>query len=116
MEVNNKDLCLSFYRAVKRNSLCLICNTNENIQFHHIIPAEKLTEVYKVAAMGNMRLLRDEFNKTVPLCDADHKAVHKGRITGWLLGKTVHGGYSDHSQAIKHMPYLNRLEVTHERC
>lgn len=105
------DLCIAFYKAVKRRSFCLICHDTDNIEFHHISPADKLSEVTKVAKLGNLDLLKAEFNKTLPLCSRDHKAVHAGRIKGWLFGRTIHGKPSDAREAVKFMPFLDKLEV-----
>ena len=104
------DLCQAFYLAVKRQSFCLICRSPE-VQFHHVFPEHKIAEVCKVAKLGNMNLLIDEFNKVVPLCEPDHRAVHRGRIKGWLFGRTVHGAPSHANEAVKHMPFLERIEM-----
>lgn len=103
-----RNLTWDFYRAVKDKSCCLICG-NTKTQMHHVSPAEKVSEIGKIAQTGNMGLLRHEFSKVVPLCDACHRAVHKGKIAGWMNGVTNYGKLSNDRVARRYMPFLEYI-------
>ena len=100
------DLTRSFYKAVKEQSSCLICDTDRNVQFHHVKPSEKISELGKIAMLGDMDLLVVEFNKCVALCEKHHQYVHGGLISGWLDGKFNNGRRSSGHIAMRFMPYL----------
>lgn len=99
------ELSLVFYKVIKHHSHCLICNAPQ-IQMHHVAPREKISEVYKIAANGDMAATINEINKCVPLCDPHHRAVHKGNIPGWLDGKHDNGRSSDSFMVQQYRPYL----------
>lgn len=101
-------LTWDFYQAVKERSFCLICNSPDH-QFHHVRPAEKIGEIARIARVGNLDLLKHEFNKCVPLCEACHRAVHKGRIAGWMDGATNYGRISNDRVARRYMPFLEYI-------
>ena len=100
------DLTRSFYKAVKDQSTCLICDTDKSVQFHHVDPSNKTSEVGKIAMLGDMQLLVIEFNKCVSLCEKHHQYVHGGLISGWLEGKFNNGRKSSGHIAKQFMPYL----------
>ena len=100
------DLTRSFYKAVKDQSTCLICDTDKNVQFHHVKPSEKISELGKIAMFGDMKLLVIEFNKCVSLCEKHHQYVHGGLISGWLEGEFNNGRKSSGHIAKQFMPYL----------
>jgi len=100
------DLTRSFYKAVKDQSTCLICDTDKSVQFHHVDPSNKTSEVGKIAMLGDMQLLVIEFNKCVSLCEKHHQYVHGGLISGWLEGKFNNGRKSSGHIAMRFMPYL----------
>jgi hypothetical protein len=101
------ELGLIFYKTVKHHSHCLLCHSTYNLQFHHVEPDQKVSEVFKIASAGDLAATIRELNKCVPLCDPDHKAVHKGLIKGWLKGQFENGRQSDALHALPYMPYLN---------
>ncbi len=98
-------LTWAFYQAVKERSFCLICNTPDH-QFHHTRPAHKIAEIGKLARLGNMDLLKHEFEKVVPLCDVHHRGVHRGHIDGWMDGVNDKGKLSNDHKARRFMPWL----------
>lgn len=98
-------LTWEFYLAVKDMSYCVICGV-AHTQMHHCRPADKITEVGRIARLGNMDLLRHEINKTIPLCDAHHRAVHRGRISGYMDGAYDDGRPSRGHLAARFMPWL----------
>lgn len=100
------DLCVAFYKAVKDRCKCLICAAS-NPQFHHVSPSEKISEVHRIARIGNMDLLVNEFNKCVPLCEIHHRDVHSGKTAGWLDGLFDNGRKSDSIIAMRYMPFLD---------
>lgn len=100
------ELATVFYKVIKHNSYCVICGSPD-IQFHHVNPAQKLSEIYRVAKMGDMRATITELQKCIPLCQIHHTAVHKGQILGYLDGKFDNGGKSTAHNAAKFMPYLS---------
>lgn len=104
------DLTVAFYKAAKKRCFCFICG-DPVIQLHHVRPDQKVAEVAKIARFGDMASLRAEFNKCVPLCDRDHRAVHLGKIKGWMLGQTVHGVDSHDHEARKWMPMLDVIGI-----
>ena len=100
------DVGIAFYKAVKHNSHCLVCEAKE-VTFHHVNPQEKLTTVSKIAHHGGLIDLINEFNKCVPLCWTHHKEVHVGFRRGWLNGITEKGDRSHDLVAKKYMPYIS---------
>jgi hypothetical protein len=100
------DLSVAFYKAVKRNSHCLVCDTKESVTFHHVEPDKKTAELGKMAHRGSLINLIDEFNKCVPLCWAHHKEVHNGQRIGWLNGLDDKGKISHPLIAQRYMPYI----------
>ena len=98
-------LTWEFYKAVKEISYCVICKEKEH-QFHHVCPAEKISEIGKIARFGNISLLRHEFSKVIPLCDACHKSVHRGKKNGWMDGVADNGVKSSDYIARRWMPWL----------
>jgi hypothetical protein len=99
------DVGFAFYKAVKRNSFCLVCENSE-VTFHHVNPSEKLDTIGKIAQRGALIDLVAEFNKCVPLCWTHHREVHSGLRQGWLDGLTDKGKQSHHLIAQKYMPYV----------
>jgi hypothetical protein len=83
-----------------------ILNASYNIQFHHIFPAEKVSEVHKIAKSGDLKATIAELDKCLPVCDPDHRAIHKGLRRGWLSGQFDNGKPSDALLALPYMPYL----------
>lgn len=98
------ELAVVFYKIIKHHSHCLMCGSPQT-QFHHVCPEEKIAEVYKVASKGDLFATIKEIDKCVPLCDPDHRAVHKGRIPGWMNGKHDNGRLSQAFMAAQYMPY-----------
>jgi hypothetical protein len=100
------DLTRSFYKAVKEQSSCLICDTDRNVQFHHVDPSKKVSEVGKIAMFGDPESLVAELNKCVTLCEKHHQYVHGGMINGWLKGRFNNGKISNDNIAIQFMPII----------
>lgn len=107
------ELAIVFYKIVKHNSKCLICGS-PSIQMHHVCPKEKISEVFRIASSGDLKSTIREINKCVPLCDPDHRAVHKGIIPGWMEGPYDGGhGFSKAFAAEKYRPYLQYFSKRH---
>lgn len=109
--MRNNEASVAFYKAVKAKAFCCICNTKDEVQLHHVRPLEKVSEVIKIAHMGNMGMLIAEFNKCVGLCDTHHRHVHEGRIQGWMWGRFNNGRESHGMRAGQYMPYLDVLGI-----
>lgn len=90
---------------MKEASYCVICG-EKNIQFHHCNPAEKVSEIGKLARLGNLPLLRAEFAKVIPLCEAHHRGTHRGHIQGYMNGTFDNGKPSSDHHALRFMPWL----------
>lgn len=103
------ELALVFYKTIKHNSNCLICGSSYNIQFHHCEPEQKISEIFKIAKGGDLRATIEEMQKCVPVCDPDHRAIHRGLRRGWLKGEFDNGRPSHAIEALPYMPYLNWL-------
>lgn len=103
------ELAMVFYKHVKHNSHCMVCGSAEHVTFHHIKPADKVTEILKVARWGDMVATVSELNKTIPICEHDHQRIHKGNLRGWLDGHFDNGRPSTAEYAYQYSPYLNWL-------
>jgi hypothetical protein len=103
------DLATRFHQHVKANSKCMVCGSFEHITFHHIKPADKFSEVCKIARTGDLTATVNELNKTIPICEMDHTRIHRGRLSGWLDGQFDNGGVSTGQFAYQYSPYLNWL-------
>lgn len=100
------ELSILFYKTVKHNSACMICGTNNNLQFHHVEPADKISEVHKIAKNNDLATTIAEMNKCLPICDSDHRGIHKGLRRGWLKGHFDNGKPSNALFALPYLPYL----------
>ena len=101
------ELTYQFYRAVKSSTSCVVpkCRIRD-VQFHHVIPEEKKHNIAEIARHGTIEELTAELKKCVPVCDGHHKAIHAGRLRGYLVGRFNSGEQTwDDSAARKHMPY-----------
>jgi hypothetical protein len=105
------NLCLDFYMAVKPHMRCCICHRKDGVQLHHVRPADKISEVIKVAKCGIFTDLIDEFNKCVGVCDEHHREIHRGVRQGWLDGKYDNGKASHAMIARQFMPYLDWISL-----
>lgn len=103
------ELATQFYKHTKHNSRCMVCGSVEHLNFHHIKPADKVTEILKVARWGDLPATISELNKTIPVCEHDHKRIHKGNLRGWLDGHFDNGKPSTAEYAMQYSPYLNWL-------
>ena len=103
------ELAMKFHQHVKLNSRCMICGSFEHITFHHIKPADKFAEICKISRMGDLPAVIREFNKTIPICELDHRRIHQGKLSGWLDGKFDNGKPSKGHFAYQYSPYLHWL-------
>lgn len=101
------ELALQFYKHTKHHSKCMVCGSAEHLNFHHIRPADKITEILKVARYGDMVATVAELQKTIPICEHDHKRIHRGQLRGWLDGHFDNGEPSTGQYAYQYSPYLN---------
>lgn len=103
------EIAIVFYKHIKHNSRCMVCGSVEHVTFHHIAPRDKVTEIFKVAVHGDLPATVEEIQKTVPICEHDHKRIHKGNLRGWLDGHFDNGKPSTAEYAMQYSPYLNWL-------
>lgn len=101
------EIALQFYKHIKHNSKCMVCGSNEHLNFHHVKPADKITEIFKIVSQGDLQATVEEMQKCVPLCEFDHKRVHQGKLHGWLDGYYDNGKPSNARLAYQYAPYLN---------
>lgn len=72
-----------WYKEYKENLECVCCGSKKNIELHHIYPkGDPRYDKYDTVAMMvwlNMDLgdVKDEVNKTIPLCRQCHVEYHK---------------------------------------
>lgn len=105
------DLTRTFYHVAKRQMKCVICRSPNDIDMHHVKPAEKVNTVYALSYSGDIASLVVEFKKCIPICRPHHKDVHMGRFTGWMDGKFDNGKLSSGYKAAKYMPYISRVPL-----
>lgn len=101
------ELAMIFYKHVKHHSKCMVCGSVEHLNMHHIAPADKITEILKIARHGDMVATIAEIQKTIPVCEFDHRRIHRGQLKGWLDGYFDNGKLSTAENAYKYSPYLN---------
>ncbi len=65
-----------WYKKYKVQQHCVLCGTNEDIEFHHLHD-KKMKVSTMVRHATNLQKLIHEINKCIPLCGACHKVVHK---------------------------------------
>ena len=72
---NIEGQCKLFIQALSNNSTCVLCNSNDNIEFDHIDPKQK---VYKLSdyswwkCHGGVKAMKEESKKCRPLCRFCH--------------------------------------------
>lgn len=103
------ELAIIFYKHVKHNSKCMVCGSAECLNFHHIRPADKTMEILKIARHGDLPSTIAELEKCIPVCEFDHKRIHKGQLQGWLDGHFDNGRPSHAAHAMQYAPYLQWL-------
>lgn len=103
------EIALAFYKHIKHNSKCMVCGSTEHLNFHHIKPVDKITEIFKLVSCGDLTATVTEMNKCIPLCEFDHRRVHQGKLHGWLDGHYDNGKQSVGHLAYQYAPYLNWL-------
>jgi hypothetical protein len=101
------ELAYDFYQAIKNNSKCMVCGSPDHLNFHHVTPADKVTEIIKIIRMGDLPGSVAELQKTIPVCEDDHRRIHKGQLKGWLNGQFNSGQPSTAEHAKQYMPYVN---------
>ena len=75
--------CKSFIQELSKNSTCVQCNSNDNIEFDHIDPTLKLQRLGKYdwwSWNGGVEAMKEELKKCRPLCRFCHdqqKTTHK---------------------------------------
>lgn len=71
-----------FLNNYKKNLHCLICKENESccLDFHHLNPEQKITEIARLMKGGSLRKLKEELLKCIPLCANCHRKLHAGLI------------------------------------
>lgn len=67
------------YRLFKDSLKCCSCDYSYDtsaLEFHHIVPANKLEDIPKLIAVGDYNLILEEFNKCAVLCSNCHNIIH----------------------------------------
>lgn len=66
------------YKEFKANCACFSCGSKDLLQMHHFDPNQKFMAVADMVKMGyDWAEVKDELNKTVPVCDPCHVRIHK---------------------------------------
>lgn len=105
--MNMSELSLIFCKVVKHNSKCMVCGSSENLQWHHWDRKEKVDTIHRIAKSNNLQAVIAELNKCIPVCDYDHKRIHKGHLDGWMRGEFDNGKPSSDRYAAMYSPYLS---------
>lgn len=67
------------YRLFKDSLKCCSCSYDYDtsaLEFHHIIPANKLEDIPKLIATGDYDSILEEFDKCAVLCSNCHNIIH----------------------------------------
>lgn len=73
---------VNWYKVKKDSSKCLLCNKRKKLQFHHIVPTDKVeTIAHMVFRYYDLETVKSEMKKCVCLCQACHIAVHQGKVS-----------------------------------
>ena len=74
---------IKWLKSFRANSKCVLCGSEDNIEFHHLYPkgdprCSKWASVSEMARSGyDIGDVKDEINKTVPLCSKCHSSYHQ---------------------------------------
>ena len=67
------------YRLFKESLKCCSCGYDRDssaLEFHHIIPSDKLEELPKLVSMGDYDVILAEFKKCAVVCSNCHNIIH----------------------------------------
>lgn len=67
------------YRVFKESLKCCSCGYDRDssvLEFHHIIPSDKLEELPKLVSMGDYDVILAEFKKCAVVCSNCHNIIH----------------------------------------
>ena len=67
------------YRLFKESLKCCSCGYDRDssaLEFHHIIPSDKLEELPKLVSMGHYDVILAEFRKCAVVCSNCHNIIH----------------------------------------
>lgn len=67
------------YRIFKDSLECCTCGYNQDssaLEFHHIVPMNKLEEIPKLISIGDYDLILDELSKCAVICSNCHNIIH----------------------------------------
>ncbi len=80
-----------FLHKLKEDRGCMLCGTEENLVFHHVVGEEKLFKVSKVNTGRSPRTIVDEVRKCVVLCKECHDSLglfeHMRIFLDWNMGR-----------------------------
>jgi len=69
-----------YIQEAKRNGKCVSCGWNDHpcaLDFHHIDPASKITEIASMTRGGSsIEKIQEEMNKCVLMCSNCHRIFH----------------------------------------
>lgn len=63
--------------------VCCICNSNTNIEMHHIRKINNIRSAFKKNGYNSSMIISALNRKQIPLCKYHHKELHKGNLTYW---------------------------------
>ncbi len=67
------------YRLFKESLKCCSCGYDRDssaLEFHHIIPVDKLEEIPKLVSIGDYDIVISEFKKCAVICSNCHNIIH----------------------------------------
>jgi 5-methylcytosine-specific restriction endonuclease McrA len=67
------------YRLFKESLKCCSCGYDRDssaLEFHHIIPVDKLEEIPKLVSIGDYDIIISEFKKCAVICSNCHNIIH----------------------------------------
>jgi len=68
-----------FYKEIKENSFCVLCDEADVIDFHHI--KDKEFSIYSGVKAGvSVSKLKEELKKTISCCPSCHRKIHLGLL------------------------------------
>jgi hypothetical protein len=68
-----------FYKELKENSFCVLCDESDIVEFHHL--RDKEFSIYSGIKAGySISRIKEELKKTTSVCRNCHAKIHTGRL------------------------------------
>lgn len=87
--MNRKEIHKEIRRISKNHNKCecFICKTQENVQNHHIIKVDTLTNIAYMNGYNTSEKISQMYIPTVDLCEECHKKVHSLMLDNYIEPK-----------------------------